>query len=113
MLSRPALREGESAVFDVEKAIISAGYRQLAKKAHPDAGGTEKDMVALSAARDRLIATLSTPRQPVPPRRSPTPPTVAYAPTFDLGRAIDEAAHSFFQAIIEPYSPRKRRRSRK
>ena len=40
---------------DLEKQIIAAGYRQLAKKAHPDHHGTAEEMIALNAARDRLI----------------------------------------------------------
>ena len=38
-----------------EQRIIEAGYRALAKQHHPDKGGQAADMVALNAARDRLV----------------------------------------------------------
>lgn len=34
---------------------IVAAYRSLAKKAHPDVGGTEEEMAALNAARDAAL----------------------------------------------------------
>lgn len=45
--------------WELERDIISAGYRQLAKKMHPDKGGTAAGMVRLNAARDRLKAMLA------------------------------------------------------
>ena len=42
--------------WDIEKAIIAAGYKTLAKKAHPDTGvESPEPMIALNAARDRLL----------------------------------------------------------
>jgi hypothetical protein len=40
---------------DWQDLIIKTGYRELAKKHHPDAGGEEKDFQALSDARDALL----------------------------------------------------------
>lgn len=40
---------------EIEQQIVKAGYRQLAKKLHPDRGGTAAQMVALNAARDHLL----------------------------------------------------------
>lgn len=34
--------------------IVSAGFRELAKKAHPDAGGSPKDFLELKAAQEQL-----------------------------------------------------------
>jgi uncharacterized coiled-coil DUF342 family protein len=34
--------------------IVDAGYRSLAMKHHPDAGGSHEDMIALTQARDEL-----------------------------------------------------------
>jgi hypothetical protein len=101
-------------MHEVEKSIISAGYRQLAKKAHPDAGGSDKAMIALNSARDRLLSAVSA----APPRPAPPPqPTVPYTPTFDIGNALNQAAEAFAEAVFDemfnPYSPRKRRRPRK
>jgi hypothetical protein len=38
-----------------QEKIISAGYRRLAVRLHPDKGGNAEDMAALNAARDRLL----------------------------------------------------------
>lgn len=51
---------------DVEKTqmaldLISAGYRALAMKFHPDKGGSAEQQAALTAARDRLVALVSEP----------------------------------------------------
>lgn len=34
--------------------IISVGFRELAKKAHPDAGGNPKEFLELKAAQEQL-----------------------------------------------------------
>lgn len=44
--------------MDWEKEIILAGYRALAKKHHPDAGGNGADFAALGNAKGRLVAVL-------------------------------------------------------
>jgi curved DNA-binding protein CbpA len=43
-------------VWELEREIISQGYRQLSKKMHPDKGGTAAEMISLNAARDMLKA---------------------------------------------------------
>ena len=48
-----------------EKKIIKAGYTKLAERCHPDHGGKAEDMIALNAARDRLVASLEAPA-PIP-----------------------------------------------
>src|ERR1035437_78205 len=42
--------------WELEREIISQGYRQLSKKMHPDKGGTAAGMISLNAARDTLKA---------------------------------------------------------
>ena len=42
--------------WELEREIISQGYRQLSKKLHPDKGGTAAGMISLNAARDTLKA---------------------------------------------------------
>ena len=48
-----------------EKKIIKAGYTKLAERCHPDHGGKAEEMIALNAARDRLVACLEGP-PPIP-----------------------------------------------
>jgi hypothetical protein len=40
--------------WDLEREIIKAGYRHLAKGMHPDHGGTNPGMADLNVARQRL-----------------------------------------------------------
>lgn len=40
--------------WELEREIVNAGYRHLAKKAHPDHNGSAADMVRLNEARARL-----------------------------------------------------------
>lgn len=40
--------------IDLEMKIIACGYRNLAKKLHPDHQGAAESMIQLNAARDRL-----------------------------------------------------------
>ena len=54
------------------KEDIIAGFRQAAKKAHPDAGGTAEMFRTLVEARDRLLAALGT--------SAPQPKAPAYGP---------------------------------
>jgi hypothetical protein len=44
--------------------LINEGYRALAKKAHPDAGGSHATMARLSTLRDALLANHKMPRLP-------------------------------------------------
>ena len=44
----------QNASESLVERIVSEGYRQLAKRAHPDAGGTAEDMKALGQAREWL-----------------------------------------------------------
>ena len=64
--------------WDLEQAIVSAGFREMAKKAHPDKGGTTAQMSALNAARDRLKACIAYGEksfaQAVPPYNDGRPP---------------------------------------
>lgn len=48
----------EQASQSVVERIVQAGYRELAKKAHPDTGGTTADFQALQAAHEQLKAIL-------------------------------------------------------
>jgi len=48
--------------------LVSAGYKALAVKCHPDTGGSLADMTRLNAARDRLRRMLA---PPPPPRPKP------------------------------------------
>ena len=60
----------EFMAWELEKEIISAGYRHLAKKAHPDKNpstASSERMVALNAARDGLLNILEQfQRGPIP-----------------------------------------------
>jgi hypothetical protein len=38
------------------KRMIDIGYKTLAKRLHPDAGGTHQDMALLNRAKDELLA---------------------------------------------------------
>jgi hypothetical protein len=38
---------------------VEARYRTMAKKLHPDAGGTDDEMIELTAARDEAVAELT------------------------------------------------------
>lgn len=48
------LRVADRAVVETATEIVGAGYRTLAKRLHPDAGGSHESMIALNAARDFL-----------------------------------------------------------
>jgi hypothetical protein len=37
------------------RRIVTLGYRELAKKVHPDIGGDAEQMVTLNHARDALL----------------------------------------------------------
>ncbi len=41
---------------EIDRDGVEAAYRALARERHPDAGGTDADMVALNAARDAALA---------------------------------------------------------
>jgi hypothetical protein len=43
----------------LEPSEINAAFRKLAKRAHPDAGGVDKDYHRISEARDALLAQFS------------------------------------------------------
>jgi len=43
---------------DVTKQQVEARYKELARKRHPDAGGTHKEFVELAAARDAALQEL-------------------------------------------------------
>jgi hypothetical protein len=57
-----AQREWEQRVAErgeqqkVREEIIRAGYKTLAKKHHPDTGGSTQQMVKLNRARDHLLS---------------------------------------------------------
>lgn len=57
------------------EAIVAAGFRALAAKAHPDVGGSHEAMLRLTAARDLLEALLrggiQRARPPVPDQAPP------------------------------------------
>jgi hypothetical protein len=72
---------------EMAAALVTAGFRSLAKVTHPDRGETHEDMVALTATADRLQAAIAAglptapvgPTGPVPPRDpSRVPPLVPY-----------------------------------
>lgn len=51
----------ESSFADIDSAaaaIVAAGYRELAKKHHPDAGGAPETMAFLNAAKSQLVEIL-------------------------------------------------------
>jgi hypothetical protein len=47
------------AVREVAKEIVGVGYRELARRSHPDAGGSHQKMVVVNAARNLLQERLS------------------------------------------------------
>lgn len=56
----------ESNIVDIDgaaAAIIAAGYRELAKKHHPDAGGAAETMALLNAAKKQLVEILNAARE--------------------------------------------------
>jgi len=57
------------------RAIVTTGYRVLAKQCHPDAGGSHEDMVTLTAAKDAVLAMLgaNVPPSEEPRRKAPKP----------------------------------------
>jgi len=51
----------ESNIIDIDSAaaaIVAAGYRELAKKNHPDAGGAAETMALITAAKAQLVEIL-------------------------------------------------------
>jgi hypothetical protein len=49
---RPTKEEKQEA--DLKQQVIDAGFRSMATKLHPDAGGTHEDMVRLNQLRHKL-----------------------------------------------------------
>ena len=45
-------------IADAANELIHAGYRALARRAHPDTGGTHDGMIAVQSARDWLRGAL-------------------------------------------------------
>jgi hypothetical protein len=39
--------------YELKQQVLSAGYRAMATKLHPDAGGTHEEMVRLNQLRDK------------------------------------------------------------
>lgn len=39
--------------YELKQQVLNAGYRAMATKLHPDAGGTHEDMVRLNQLRDK------------------------------------------------------------
>jgi hypothetical protein len=112
--------------WDLEKQIISAGYKQLSKRAHPDKGGTSEQMVKLNAARDRLKALIagaeSSPLDNPQAARAQAQPGAKPVTLIDLNEflrqtcAADPFASSLFNAFEEftrSYSKAKRARPRR
>lgn len=55
----------ESNIQDIDSAagaIVAAGYRELAKKHHPDAGGAAETMALINAAKKQLVEILNAAR---------------------------------------------------
>ena len=70
---------GLAADADYSKADVLVAFRRAAKKAHPDAGGTEEMFRLLVEARDRLLAALGTSAPaPKPPTYAPEGVRVVY-----------------------------------
>jgi hypothetical protein len=104
--------------WDLEQAIVSAGFRVLAKQSHPDKGGTTAQMTALNAARERLKALIGYAQQSfdaqtqavphyndgravaVPTHPAP-PQTIADFITFFREHAPDPVTASIFDLVRE------------
>ena len=48
---------------DIMIEIVKAGYKQIAKNAHPDKGGNHCDMIELNAAKDDLFELIAVKKQ--------------------------------------------------
>lgn len=58
---KPDRRAGPSKFADIDAAaaaIVSAGYRELAKRCHPDLGGDHNSMSLLTQAKTQLVKIL-------------------------------------------------------
>jgi len=53
---RDAARARRAAERAEMRALITSGYRALAKTAHPDVGGSVEEMMLVTEARDLLLA---------------------------------------------------------
>jgi hypothetical protein len=56
------LREGlgldlPESLKEIALAIIDQGYKQMAKRCHPDVGGSHEQMVTLAKVRDIMVHT--------------------------------------------------------
>jgi hypothetical protein len=54
--------DAESNIVDIDSAaaaIVAAGYRELAKRHHPDAGGSTEAMALINAAKKQLVEILN------------------------------------------------------
>ena len=51
LLARKRLDRGQ---LPMAQALLESGYRAMAKKLHPDVGGSTKDMQLLNAVMDKL-----------------------------------------------------------
>ena len=106
---------------ELQKQIIAAGYKQLAKKAHPDHHGTAEEMIALNAARDRLLDLIRIPGDNIhaaPPRyvnpSGPQPPRTV-AEVIERAREIDPTIGVLFDIaeILIQKPPKRRKRGGK
>lgn len=59
---------------------VDAARRSLAKRAHPDIGGSVAAMQRINAAADEALRRLAAPRTPITPSRPAPPPRRAPAP---------------------------------
>jgi hypothetical protein len=103
-----------------ERKIIEAGYRDLAKRCHPDKGGAPEDMAALNAAVSNLRAVeqynATAARRPV--HQAPAPPAgvaqgvyVPPIPGVDAS-AIFDFVRDIKEILFGQPQPVKRRRKR-
>ena len=57
--------ERRAKLLDMANQIVVAGYRALAKKLHPDVGGSAAEMAMLTEARDEMTALIDNERMQI------------------------------------------------
>lgn len=98
-----------------ERKIIEAGYRQLAKRNHPDKGGSPETMAALNSAVKNLRAVDEWAQRDATGFPATPPPETGQPydadPLMPVLRNLADAFREIFEPAQRPKPKRPRRRS--
>ena len=104
--------------MELEKQIIEAGYKALAKKYHPDAGGSEEGFKNLQAARENLIdlmdwaSAMKAHDGKIPPIPEANPPSSS-PPIVPGSRHTVDDVFDLAGRIVDIFNPKPKRKPRK